>query len=59
MATTSSCGRAGPVGLFGVHSSTARVAGVTAACRAARSWTAPSPSDTGTGVAPVSWMAIG
>jgi hypothetical protein len=50
---------AGPVGLLGVHSSTALVAGVMAAAMASRSCTAPTPSGTGTDVAPVTWTAIG
>ena len=58
-ASTSSCRSAGPVGLFGVHSMIALVAGVIAARIASRSCTAPGPSGTGTGVAPVINTAMG
>jgi hypothetical protein len=58
-AATSACARVVPVGLFGVHRSTARVAGVTAARIAATSCRAPAVSGTGTPVAPVSRTAMG
>ena len=58
-ASTSICRSAGPVGLFGVQSRTATVAGEIAASMASRSCSYAGVNGTGTPVAPLSWVAIG
>jgi len=58
-AISSSRRTTGPVGLFGVQTSTTFVRSVIAASIALKSWRASAVSGTWTEVAPVSWTAIG